>query len=143
MLASLFLVVGCQQNIFILDDFYNDLGIHCSPWLPGGHEHVLPVPGHADGAARVEDEDLAHQLGVDALVLGDPHRVVRCCDVLPRTGHNNTAYPIIDKNTSRPPKPLSTQYPDFVKHKGQNTFSGQEQTQAKKLKTQNTRIIIV
>ena len=47
-----------------------------SPWLPGGHEHVLPVPGHADGAARVEDEDLAHQLGVDALVLGDPHRVV-------------------------------------------------------------------
>ena len=76
MLASLFLVVGCQQNIFILDDFYNDLGIHRSPWLPGGHEHVLPVPGHADGAARVEDEDLAHQLGVDALVLGDPHRVV-------------------------------------------------------------------
>ena len=49
-----------------------------SSWLPGGHEHVLSVPGHADGAARVEDEHLAHQVGVDALVLGYPHRAV-CC----------------------------------------------------------------
>ena len=90
---------GESDNKIFFDDFYNAMIWEyiaprnvVSPWLPGGHEHVLPVPGHADGAARVEDEDLAHQLGVDALVLGDPHRLVRCCDVFPRTGHDNTAY---------------------------------------------------